>query len=400
MDHAALLSALAFSGGWNTALVTLGATLFGAAAGAAGSFAVLRRRALASDALAHATLPGVMLAFMTQSALGLDPRWLPGLLAGAALAAVVGLGCLQAIARTVRLHEDAAIGAVLSVFFGLGVVLLSAIQAMGLPGQAGLGGFLLGQTAGMLAAEAQIIAVMGGLTATAVILLRRPMTLVCFDPVYAATVGVPVRAVEMAILALTVAVIVTGLKIVGLVLVVALLIIPAVAARFWTDRIGPLIAFAALIGAGAGWSGAALSASLPQAPTGALIVLAAFALFIMSLLAAPRRGALAGWLRARALRARIHRRQGLLALARAEAIHDTDTLRALRREGLVLADGQPTRAGRAAAAAALRDEARLALARGDDPSAPGLDGLTPPRALFTPDQLAALDARLKPKGAP
>ncbi|MFN3615561.1 MAG: metal ABC transporter permease [Rubrimonas sp.] len=386
MDGSALLASLVLAGGWNTALVTSGAALFGAAAGAAGCFSVLRRRALASDALAHATLPGVMLAFIAQSALGSDPRWLPGLLAGAALAALTGLACLQALGRHVRLHEDAAIGAVLSVFFGLGVILLSAIQAMGLPGQAGLGGFVLGQTAGMLAAEAQTIAIMGGLTALAVFVLRRPMALVCFDPVYAATVGIPVRRIEFAILALTLAVIVTGLKIVGLVLVVALLIIPPVAARFWTDSVGPLIAIAAAVGAGAGWLGAAASAAAPRAPTGALIVLAAFTLFVMSMLIAPRRGIVGAWLRTRALRARLHRGEELPPLSGSRPLGRSASIRALRREGMIDAEDKPTPAG-------------LAAARADDPAAQGLDGPTPPDARFRSDEFAALDARLT-RGAP
>jgi manganese/zinc/iron transport system permease protein len=238
-------------------------------------------------------VPGVALAFIALSALGFDGRWLPGLLAGAALAALLGLAAIDAITARTRLHEDAAIGAVLSVFFGAGVALLTLIQTLPYPGQAGLDGFLLGQTAGMLAAEAWTIAALGAGACAATLALRRPMTLVCFDPGHAAAVGVPVRLVDLAIMGLALVVMVAGLRVAGLVLVVALLIIPPVAARFWTDRVGVMLAVAAGQGAAAGWMGAALSAAAPQAPTGALIVLTAFALFVVSLAVAPRRGLLA-----------------------------------------------------------------------------------------------------------
>jgi manganese/zinc/iron transport system permease protein len=232
----------------------------------------------------------VGLAFLVMSVAGLDGRWLPGLLLGAALAALAGMATLDALARRTRLTEDTATAVVLSTFFGAGVVLLTLIQTLPLPGQAGLDGFLLGQTAGMLAAEAWTIAALGAAAAAAVVALRRPMTLVCFDAAWAATVGVPVRLIDGAILGLALVVMIAGLKVVGLVLVVALLIVPPVAARFWTDRVGVMLAIAAGQGAAAGWLGAGLSAAAPQAPTGALIVLVAFAFFVVSFLFAPRRG--------------------------------------------------------------------------------------------------------------
>ncbi|SDZ78320.1 metal ABC transporter permease [Rubrimonas cliftonensis] len=394
MDVALFLGALALSAGWNTALVTVGAALLGAAAGAAGAFLFLRRRALAADAAAHATLPGVALAFIAMVWMGGDGRWLPGLMLGSAASAALGLWAVEAIPRRTRLGEDAAIGGVLASFFGFGVVLLTVIQAMPGGRQAGLDGFLLGATAGMLQAEALTIASMGAALALATFALRRPMTLASFDPGYAAAVGVNVRAVDLAILALALAVTVTGLKVVGLILIVALLIIPPAAARFWTERVDLTALGAALIGAVSAWIGAALSAAIPGAPTGALVVLSAAALFTVSMLMAPKRGALAEALARRRLSRRVHRRQGLLALARGEAIHDRDSLRALRGEGLIGRDGAPTMAGRAAAAAALRDEARWALARADAPGAPGMEGLRPIAEAFTPDEIAAFDARL------
>ncbi|MEO0682780.1 MAG: metal ABC transporter permease [Pseudomonadota bacterium] len=399
IDLDTFLAALALQAGYNAALVAVGAALLGAAAGGAGAFVFLRKRALVSDAVAHATLPGVALAFLAMAAAGGDGRLLAGLLAGAALSAGLGLLTVEWIARRTRLAEDAAIGAVLSVFYGIGIVLLTVVQSAGLGRAAGLEGFLLGAAAAMLFQDALLVAALGALAFAAVLVLRRPMTLVAFDEGYAAALGLSPRRVDLAMMALVLGIVVAGLKIAGLVLIVALLIIPAAAARFWTDRTEALAALAAAIGAASGWVGAALSAAAPGLPTGPVIVLAAFAVFAASLLLSPGRGALAALLRRRALSARVHRRQGLLALARGEAVYDAQTLRLLRREGLIRPDGVATDDGRAQAAKALRDERRWAEARRlwpDDPAAGRYDGLTEIETILTRDAIAELDLRLGP----
>jgi len=156
-----LLEALTLQLGYNATLVTIGATLLGIAAGATGTFLYVGKRALVSDAISHATLPGVGLAFIAMVLLGGDGRFLPGLLLGSAVSASIGLLCVSWLSTRTRLAEDAAIGAVLSVFFGLGIVLLTVIQTMSSGRQAGLETFLLGSTAGMLWNDAVIIAAGG-----------------------------------------------------------------------------------------------------------------------------------------------------------------------------------------------------------------------------------------------
>ena len=394
-----LLDALTLGAGYNAALVAVGAALLGFSAGAAGSFLFLRKRALVSDAVAHATLPGVGLAFMAMVALGGDGRNLAGLLAGSALSAWAGLLALEWMARRTRLSEDAAIGAVLSVFFGIGIVLLTVIQTMGAGRQAGLEDFLLGATAGMLLSDAMLIAGGGALVLALLWLLRRPLTLVAFDPDYAAAAGYDVRRIDLAAMGLGMAVTVIGLKLVGLVLIVALLIIPPVTARFWTERTGRMVWVAGALGAVSGYGGAALSASAPDLPTGPIIVLTAAAIFALSLLFAPARGVAAALWRHRRFQRRVHRRQGLLALARGEVIHDPFTLRVLRAEGLIRPDGVATEAGRAAAAREARDERRWEVARAvhqDTALAGRYDGLTPIEEVFTPDEIAEFDRRLGP----
>ena len=397
-----LLDALTLQAGYNAALVAVGAALLGAAAGAAGTFLFLRKRALVSDAVAHATLPGVGLAFVAMVALGGDGRSLPGLLAGSALSAWIGLLLVEAVARRTRLSEDAAIGAVLSVFFGAGVVILTVIQGMDSGRRAGLEDFLLGATAGMLWSDAVVIAVGGALAVLATWALRRPMTMVAFDADFAGAAGWDVRRIDLAMMALVLAVTVIGLKLVGLILIVALLIVPPVTARFWTDRSDRVIWVAGGIGGAAGYLGAALSASAPALPTGPLVVLVAAALFAGSLFLAPARGVAAALLRHRRFQRRVHRRQGLLAMLREEPIHDPMTLRILRREGLIRADGVATGPGRARAARVARDERRWDVAREihqDTGLAGRYDGLTPIEEVFTPDEIAELDRRLGPPGS-
>lgn len=399
----ALLSALLLQAGYNTALVTVGAAILGASAGAIGAFVLLRKRSLVSDAISHATLPGLCLAFIVLALLTGDGRWIGGLMIGAAGSAALGLLIVEWISRRTRLPEDAAIGAVLSVFFGLGIVLLTVIQTLETGGQAGIASYLVGSTAGMLRSEAETIAIGALLSGAAIFFLRRPFTLVCFDEAYAAVRGINVRATDLAMMTLLLAVTVIGLKVAGLVLIVALTIIPPVAARFWTDRPGPMVLAAAGLGALSAYLGAVISSLDRGLPTGALIVLVAFALFVISMLLSPRRGLLARALEQRRFQVHVHERQGLLALARGEPIYDSLTLRVLRRKGFVRSDSVATLAGRGAAADAVRDEARWDLYRKlnpEDAASMPHHGVTSVASVLPPDVVADLDRRLSLRGEP
>ncbi|HRD78050.1 MAG TPA: metal ABC transporter permease [Hyphomicrobiaceae bacterium] len=399
---AALLDALLLRSGYNAALVAIGAALLGSAAGAVGTFLYLRKRALVADAITHATLPGICLAFMGLTALGLDGRNLSALLAGAAVSAGMGLVAVEWMTRRTRLGEDAAIGAVLSVFFGLGVVLLTVIQAMSQGRQAGLQGFLLGSTAGMLYSEALLIAAGGSAAVVAVVTLRRPMTFVAFDAEHASAIGIDVRAVDFAMMGLVMAITVIGLKVVGLILIVALLIIPPVSARFWSEQSDRIVIAAAALGAAAGYVGAALSVTAPKLPTGALIVLFSAALFVLSLLLAPARGVVATLLRRQRFRKAVHLRQGLLSLAHRERILDGLTLSVLRRRGFIRRDGVATERGLKAAAEALRNERRWDIARElhrTELATSELIGLAPIDTVLTRDEVAAIDRRLALSGS-
>ncbi|WP_425040183.1 metal ABC transporter permease [Primorskyibacter sp. S187A] len=391
-----LLEALTLQLGYNATLVAFGASTLGIAAAICGSFLYLRKRALVSDAISHATLPGVGLAFIVMVALGFDGRWLPGLLAGSAITAGLGLWWLTSLTRNTRLTEDAAIGAVLSVFFGFGIVLLTVIQSMSSGRQAGLEDFLLGATASMLRNEAWTIFIAGGLALAVTLLLRRAFLMVSFDPGFAEARGLPVGRIDTALLALVLAVTVIGLKVVGLILIVALLIIPPAAARFWSERTDVIIAVAGAIGGLSGFLGSALSAAYPNVPTGPVIVIVAFAAFAISFLLAPERGVLAGLRRHRDFQTRVHLRQGLIAIAQGQDVLEARTRHLLRRKGYMRRDGVVTDAGERAARATAQDEARWRIWRNEQAQA-GI--LVTQHAIdfiethLTPDEIDALDTR-------
>ena len=305
-----LLQVLTLRAGYNTGVVMAGAAALGAAAGGVGAFLFLRMRAMAADAVGHATLPGIVLAFIAAGALGGEGRSLPVLLAGAALTGVLGMAAVEALTRNTRLAPDAAIAIALSVFYAIGIVLLSWVQTLPSGSQGGLESFILGQAAALSASEAAGLGFAALLALGLLLALFRPLGLLCFDEAHARARGWPVARLDAALLGLGVLVTVLGLQTVGLVLVVALLILPAVSARFWSERLARIFWLSVAFGAGGAFLGAAASAVWAQAPTGASIVLALGIVFTTSLLAAPRRGIVAeafrrgtaGW-RLRAARA-------------------------------------------------------------------------------------------------
>lgn len=304
-DFSQVIDTLLFRAGFNTSLVVAGTTLLGLAAGIIGVFMLLRKRSLMTDALSHATLPGLAGAFLLASVLGLDARSLPLLLAGAACTGVLGVLCVQALLRGTRLREDAAIGTVLSAFFGAGIVMLSYIQKNAPTGAAGLHRFLYGQTAALSAADVTLLAGIAALSVAATLLLLKEFAIVCFNDAFARVNGWPVSILDLGMMALVVIVTVAGLQAVGILLVVAMLIIPSVAARFWTERLWVLIALAGCFGAASGYFGSVTSALLPRQPAGAVIVLTGGVIFVVSMLVAPARGIVPSALQHLRLRIRI-----------------------------------------------------------------------------------------------
>jgi manganese/zinc/iron transport system permease protein len=275
---------------YNTRVVLLGTTLLGIAAGAVGNFTLLRKRALMGDALSHATLPGVGLAFVCTTLAGGDGKSLPVLLAGAAISGVIGLAAIMFIRNLTRLKEDAALGIVLSVFFGAGIAVLGVAQQMKTGHAAGLEAFIYGKAASMGALDAQLIGATGLIAALVCVLLFKELRLLCFDEAFAGSRGYPVVLLDVVLMVLVVTVTLVGLQAVGLILMVALLVIPAAAARFWTERMAVMAVISAALGAISALLGAGMSAVFPRLPSGAMIVLVATAGFLFSMFFGPARG--------------------------------------------------------------------------------------------------------------
>ena len=290
-------------------VVLSGAALLGAIAGMLGAFAVLRRQSLLGDALAHAALPGVCLGFLIAGS-----RDLGSIMAGAFFTGALAALAMMLITRRTQLKTDAALGIVLSVFFAVGVVLLTQVQARGGAASAGLGSFLFGQAAAILPGDLWLMGGIGALALGLVLGLWKEMKLVSFDPDFARAQGWPVTAIEALMTVMVALAIVLGLQLVGVVLMVALLIAPAAAARQWTRSLGGMVAVSAAIGAASGLGGALVSAGTRGLATGPVVVLIASAVVLVSLMVAPGRGVLWQALAARRARARIGEARVLAAM--------------------------------------------------------------------------------------
>lgn len=296
--------------------VALGAAVLGAVAGALGVFGVLRGQALIGDAVSHAALPGIVIAYMVTGSRTSLP-----LLIGAAISGFLAVLLVGSLVRTTRVKGDSALGVWLAVFFGIGLVLLTFVQRQPDASQAGLDRFLFGQAATVLREDVTTMAIAGGIALVVVAALWKQLKLLAFDPDYGAAVGFSMRAVEVVLTALVVVAIVIGLQMVGAVLMSAMVIAPAVAARQWTDRLGTMTVLAAVAGAGAGVVGALLSTEAERLPTGPTIVLVATAVVALSLVFAPRRGLALRVVRARLARRRLGLSAVLANLAELERQH-------------------------------------------------------------------------------
>jgi manganese/zinc/iron transport system permease protein len=277
---------------YNTLVVLGGVAAVGFAAGVAGTFALLRRRPLVGDAAAHATLLGVAAAFLLTGR-----RDLPTLLTGALVSALAAVGVLVVLRRVTRTRDDAATAIVIGVSFGAGLALMAGITSRGLPGSAGLEHFLLGHTAALTARDAMLLGLASLVAVVLVAAAFKEAVLVAFDSAFAAATGWPVGLIDAALVALVAVMVVVGLPAAGAVLVTALVVIPPVAARQWTSRVGPMLLVAGLVGLAAAVAGVGLSTLRPGLATGPLVVLAAAAICLVSFLVAPERGWLARRLR-------------------------------------------------------------------------------------------------------
>ncbi len=291
--------------------VALGAAVIGIVAGALGAFAVLRRQSLVGDAMSHAALPGIGIAYLIT-----ERKDNVVLLSGAAIAGWIATLAVLSIVRQSRVKFDSALGLVLSVFFGFGLMVLTYIQRQPNASQAGLDKFLFGQAATMIQDEVRNMAITGALALAILLLFWKSFKLLSFDSDFAQTIGNPVRLLDVLLTTLIVVAIVLGLQAVGVVLMSAMIVAPAAAARQWTNRLGVMVILSAIFGAAAGIGGATISSTQTHLPTGPVIVVCISVIVLVSLCFAPNRGLLWMWF------ARRRKRDALIrAMAAADAAH-------------------------------------------------------------------------------
>ena len=285
-----LIQALFFD--YTIRTVALGAAVLGIVAGALGTFALLRRQSLLGDAMSHAALPGVLLAFMLTGS-----KAPVVLVLGAAVAGVLGTFLLLSITRYSRIKEDAGLGIILSVFFGFGLVLLTFLQRNPTAAQAGLNSYLFGQAATLLTSDVVTMVLFGGGALAVLLLFWKEFKLLSFDRDYGSSLGYPMTVLDMLLTTLLVIGIVIGLQAVGVVLMSALIVAPAAAARQWTNSLSVMMVLASVFGAIAGVAGAFISSLGAGLSTGPVVVLVVSAIVLLSLLFGASRGLLWSWWR-------------------------------------------------------------------------------------------------------
>lgn len=267
--------------------ITIGTAILGAICGMLGSFAVLRKQSLLGDAISHASLPGIAIAFLITGTKDTNV-----LLLGALISGLIGAFWIRGIVKNTHLKTDTALGLILSVFFGFGMLLLTFIQKMPNANQSGLDKFLFGQAATLLIKDVWFMAIVTAICLAVLLLFWKEFKLLLFDADYAKTLGFNIKFIDALITSFIVLAIVLGLQTVGVVLMSAMLLAPAAAARQWTNSLSTMVVLAAVFGSLAGVVGTGISASQSNLSTGPVIVLVAAIFVMFSFIFSPSRGLL------------------------------------------------------------------------------------------------------------
>ncbi|WP_405266348.1 metal ABC transporter permease [Cellulophaga sp. Ld12] len=267
--------------------ITLGTAILGAVCGMLGSFAVLRKQSLLGDAISHAALPGIAIAFLITGTKDSSV-----LLIGALISGLLGTFWIRGITTKTHLKSDTALGLILSLFFGFGMLLLTFIQKQPNANQAGLDKYLFGQAATLVESDVWLMAIVTGICLIILLLFWKEFKILLFDADYTKTLGFNTKFIDILITSFIVLAIVLGLQTVGVVLMSAMLLAPAAAARQWTNSLSFMVILAAIFGAFAGVFGTAISASQTNLSTGPVIVIVAGVFVLFSFIFSPSRGLL------------------------------------------------------------------------------------------------------------
>jgi ABC-type Mn2+/Zn2+ transport system permease subunit/Mn-dependent DtxR family transcriptional regulator len=284
----------------------MGSVLLGICCGLLGSFIVVRKMALLGDALSHAVLPGVAVGFLWN--MSKDPV---AIFIGATIAGLLGTTVVSLIKNTTRLKEDTALGMVLAGFFSIGAVLVTMIQRMPETSKSGIDRFLFGQAAAIGPEDLRLMVGVTVLSILLLFLLYKEFLITSFDEGFARALGFPARALHHLLMFLLAFAVVISLQAVGVVLVSAMLIIPAATAYLLTERMHRMLLLAALFGVSAGLLGSFVSFLGNHLPTGPLMVIAATLLFGGAFFLAPQHGVLVRWWRRLSRAQRVHRENTL-----------------------------------------------------------------------------------------
>jgi manganese/zinc/iron transport system permease protein len=292
--------------------VVLGITLLGIGSAYVGTFSFLDKKALLGDAISHAVLPGICVGFILAGEK--DPRYI---ISGAFLSGALATFLTSWLKRNTKLSEDSIIASILSIFFGVGIVLLTALQKSGNPEIAGLNSFIFGNAIGI--SETDLL-LYGGLSLTILLVLSlflKEFRLMVFDPNFGRAIGFPMAGIRFVFNVLMILAVVIGIQAIGVVLMAALLITPGAAARFWTNRLQPLLLLAALFSIVSGILGTYISFVLPQMPTGPWVVVFLSLFALLSFIFSPKSGLLRRYLARRSYLNKTHRDHLMKALFKA-----------------------------------------------------------------------------------
>ena len=267
--------------------IALGCMLLGSVSGMLGRFAVLRQQSLLGDAVTHASLLGVRLASLIIRSKNTEI-----LLLGALAIGLICIGLIQTIQNYTKIKFDSALAFILSVFFGLGLVLLSYLNKLPGANKSGLNKFIFGQASTFVERDVRLMLYTGIILLIVIILFWKEFKIVTFDSEFAKTLGFPSRKIEILISVLIVITVIIGIQAAGVILISSMIISPAVAARQWTNRLSVMVILSGIFGGIAGLTGTLISITESNLPTGPVIVLVISLIVVFSILFSPKRGIL------------------------------------------------------------------------------------------------------------
>ncbi|MBD8489425.1 metal ABC transporter permease [Echinicola sp. CAU 1574] len=293
----------------NVLMVVIGISLLSISAAMVGTFTFLDKKALVGDAISHAVLPGVCLAFMFSG--NKNPFWI---VSGAFFTGGLCTYAITWISNYTKLKEDTVIASVLSIFFGVGIVMMTQLQQTGNASLSGLDHFIFGNAISIVRKDLWVYGFLALAIILSILFFYKEFKVMVFNRSFAESVGLPVKRLEFLFNSLMVLAVVTGIQAIGVVLMAALLITPAAAAKFWTDRLDKMLWIAVSFSLVSGITGAYISFVLPHMPTGPWVVIVLSLIAFLSFFFSVKKGILTKWIARRNYQRKIHSDHILKAL--------------------------------------------------------------------------------------